>query len=58
MPSLTLAEARSRAAQLSDVSYEVAIDLSDESSFGSRVTVRFSSTGPETFLELHRGRWS
>src|SRR4029079_18936236 len=23
--------------------------------FGSRVTVRFASRGPETFLELHRG---
>ncbi len=52
--SLTLAEARARAAQLSDVSYDVAIDLTDEASFGSRVTVRFSSTGPETYLELHR----
>jgi aminopeptidase N len=53
--SLTLTEARARAAQLSDVSYEVAIDLTDETWFGSRVTVRFSSTGEETFLELHRG---
>ena len=55
MPSLTLAEARARAAQLSDVSYEVDLDLSDEASFGSRVTVRFSSSSAETFLELHRG---
>src|SRR4051812_45700063 len=54
--SLTLAEARARAAQLSDVSYEVAIDLTDEAWFGSRVTIRFSSTGPETFLELHQGQ--
>ena len=53
--SLTLIEARARAAQLSEVSYDVAIDITDETSFGSRVTVRFSSTGPETFLELHRG---
>jgi aminopeptidase N len=55
VPSLTLAEARARAAQLSDVSYELEIDLTDEASFGSRVTVRFASTGPATFLELHRG---
>jgi aminopeptidase N len=59
VPSLTLAEARSRAAQLSDVSYEVAIDLAGPpggATFGSRATVRFSSTGAETFLELHRGQ--
>ncbi len=59
MPSLTLTEARARAAQLSDVSYDVELDLSDrddEASYGSRVTIRFASTGPETFLELHRGR--
>ncbi len=56
MPSLTLAEARTRAAQLSDVSYDVEIDLTDLQTFGSRVTVRFACTGPETFLELHRGQ--
>jgi aminopeptidase N len=56
VPSLTLAEARARAAQLSDVSYDVELDLTDEREFGSRVTVRFASSGPETFLELHRGR--
>ena len=56
MPSLTLAEARARAAQLSDVSYDVEIDLTDLQTFGSRVTVRFASSGPETFLELHRGQ--
>ena len=55
MPSLTLAEARARAAQLRDVSYDVELDLTDDQTFGSRVTVRFSSSGPETFLELHRG---
>jgi aminopeptidase N len=53
---LTLAEARARAAQLSDVSYDVELDLTDEDTFGSRVTVRFDSSGPETFLELHDGR--
>ena len=55
MPSLTLAEARARAAQLSDVSYGLEIDLIDEQTFGSRVTIRFASNRPETFLELHRG---
>ena len=55
MPSLTLAEARARAARLSDVSYDVEIDLRDDQTFGSRVTVRFTSSRPQTFLELHRG---
>src|SRR3954452_23829325 len=56
MPSLTLAEARARAAQLSGVSYDLELDLTATESFGSRSTVRFSSSAPETFLELHRGR--
>ena len=59
MPSLTLAEARDRAAQLSDVSYDLEIDLTgstDRTTFDSRVTVRFASNAPETFLELHRGQ--
>jgi aminopeptidase N len=56
VPSLTLDEARARAAQLSDVSYDVEIDLTDVRTFGSRARVRFASTGPETFLELHRGQ--
>ncbi len=56
MPSLTLPEARARAAQLSDVSYEIEIDLTDQHTFGSRVTVHFASSGPDTFLELHRGQ--
>jgi len=55
VPSLTLPEARARAAQLSDVSYDVEIDLTDDSMFWSRVTVEFASSGPETFLELRRG---
>ncbi len=52
--SLTLDEARLRAAQLSKVSYDVALDLSDRTSatFGSRTTVRFRSNAPDTFLEL------
>ncbi len=52
--SLTLAEARIRAEQLSDVSYAVDLDLTEPATgtFGCRTTVRFRSTGPETFLEL------
>ena len=57
MPSLTLAEARARAAQLSDVSYDLEIDLTDEHDLrqpgrpcGSR------PAGRSTFLELHRGQ--
>ncbi|WP_395691172.1 aminopeptidase N [Nocardioides sp.] len=52
--SLTLAEARSRASSLSDVSYEVDLDLTDAEGdrFGSRTTVRFTTTAPSTFLEL------
>ena len=51
--SLTLDEARARAAQLSDVSYDLELDLtSDGPTFGSRVRVGFASTGPETFLEV------
>lgn len=52
--SLTLDEARLRAAQLSEVSYDVALDVSDQgsTSFGSRTTVRFRSSAPGTFLEL------
>jgi len=56
VPSLTLAEARTRAALLSDVSYDLELDLTDTGSFGSRVTVRFATTGPATFLELHGGQ--
>ncbi len=54
MPSLTLAEARARAAQLSSVEYDVALDLTDpdEGTFGSRTTVRFRSSSTLTFLEL------
>ena len=52
--SLTLTEARARAAQLSDVSYAIDLDLTEPSTgtFGCRTTARFASTGPETFLEL------
>jgi aminopeptidase N len=52
--SLTLGEARARAAQLSGVAYDVALDLTGPGSptFGSRSTVRFRTTGAQTFLEL------
>ncbi len=52
--SLSLGEARARAAQLSAVTYEIDLDLTDphRGSFGCRTTVGFASSGPETFLEL------
>ncbi|MFT4085461.1 MAG: aminopeptidase N [Nocardioides sp.] len=50
--SLTLAEARTRAATVHAVSYDVDLDLTDTRSFTSRTTVRFTSNGTETFLEL------
>jgi aminopeptidase N len=52
--SLTLTEARIRAEQISEVSYAVDLDLTAPARghFGCRTTVRFASTGPETFLEL------
>jgi aminopeptidase N len=53
--SLTLAEARTRAAQLSAISYDLALDLvgaPEASTFGCRAAIRFDSRAPETFLEL------
>ncbi|GAB3673112.1 aminopeptidase N [Angustibacter aerolatus] len=52
--SLTLLEARARAAALSDVAYDLELDLRDPASgrFGCRATIRFASTTAETFLEL------
>ncbi|GAA2143102.1 aminopeptidase N [Nocardioides koreensis] len=52
--SLTLAEARARAALVSDVSYEIDLDLTgdDPDTYGCRTTLRFDAAGPETFLEL------
>ena len=52
--SLTLHEARERAAAVSSVSYDVDLDLTepDRDRFGSRTTVRFTCTTPTTFLEL------
>jgi aminopeptidase N len=51
--SLTLAEARDRAATVSGVAYAVDLDLSDpRTHFRSRTTVRFTCATPATFLEL------
>jgi aminopeptidase N len=51
--SLTLAEARDRAACVSGVSYVLDLDLSDpRTHFRSRTTVRFTCSAPATFLEL------
>jgi aminopeptidase N len=52
--SLTLAEARERAAVVSAVSYDVDLDLTDPAAdrFGCRTTVRFTCSAPATFLEL------
>ncbi|MBA3781740.1 MAG: aminopeptidase N [Nocardioides sp.] len=52
--SLTLNEARARAALVTDVAYDIALDLTDRDTFGSTTTVRFTVTeeGASTFLEL------
>ena len=52
--SLTLTEARARAALLSAVSYDIELDLTGTgATFGCRTTVRFRATpGSSTFLEL------
>ena len=52
--SLTLAEARARAAAVSQVAYEVELDLTDAAggTFGSRTVVDFTTTASSTFLEL------
>jgi aminopeptidase N len=52
--SLTLDEARARAALLSDVMYDLSLDLTDRETFGVRARVRFdcAEPGAETFLEL------
>ena len=55
--SLTLVEARARAALISDVSYALELDLTgaaEEQTFGVRAEVTFSCAQPgaETFLEL------
>ncbi len=59
--SLTLDEARHRAAAVSDVSYAIDLDLTTATTrapdsapprYGLRTTVRFTAAGAETFLEL------
>ena len=52
--SLTYAEARTRAAQVSDVTYRIDLDLTSRESFGCRTTVTFALADPRatTFLEL------
>ncbi len=52
--SLTLAEARVRAALVSDVSYDLTLDLTGRSDYACRTTIRFACAdeGAETFLEL------
>ncbi|WP_432476743.1 aminopeptidase N [Nocardioides sp. GXQ0305] len=56
--SLTLAEARTRAALLSDVSYRLHLDLTDRETFGVRAEVSFACAQPGagTFLELADAR--
>ena len=52
--SLTLAEARTRAAAVSQVSYDIELDLRrpQDGTFGSRTVVVFTAHADETFLEL------
>ncbi|MFC4783468.1 aminopeptidase N [Nocardioides sp. MAHUQ-72] len=51
--SLTLDEARARAAVVSDVAYDIDLDLTgDDATFGCRTTIRFHAAAAETFLEL------
>jgi len=52
---LSLVEAQARAAQLRVGRVRVELDLTDPGAdtFGSRTTVEFASTGPETVLDFH-----
>jgi len=52
--SLTLDEARARAALLYNVVYDVSLDLTDRETFGVAASVRFdcAEPGADTFLEL------
>ncbi len=52
--SLTLDEARARAVMFAEVSYDLALDVTDVDAFRSRVIVRFRTVGGDSFLELHR----
>ncbi|TIC84369.1 aminopeptidase N [Nocardioides sp. GY 10127] len=55
--SLTLAEARSRAAVLSNISYDLDLDLTDpaQGTYGCTARVGVTTAEPETFLELKDG---
>ncbi|WP_426241984.1 aminopeptidase N [Nocardioides sp. LHG3406-4] len=52
--SLTLSEARARAALVTDVAYDIDLDVTDRDTFKSTTTVRFTclADGTSTFLEL------
>jgi aminopeptidase N len=54
--SLTYDEARARAAQVSQVSYRIDLDLTSRETFGCRTVITFSLADPRatTFLELAR----
>ncbi|BEL05273.1 aminopeptidase N [Actinoplanes sichuanensis] len=52
--SLTLDEARARSAALSEISYDLALDVTSPDDFRSRAVIRFTTTGGGSFLELHR----
>jgi aminopeptidase N len=56
--SLSYGEARSRARQVSDVSYRIELDLTSRESFGCRTSVGFAvaEPGATTFLELTDAR--
>jgi aminopeptidase N len=56
--SLTYAEARARAAQISDVTYRIHLDLRSRETFGLRTEVSFDLADPRatTFLELANAR--
>ncbi|GAB2643711.1 aminopeptidase N [Kribbella swartbergensis] len=53
MPSLTVDGARTRAAALSVQSYDVDLDLTQgERTFGSATTIRFTASGPSTWVDV------
>jgi aminopeptidase N len=56
--SLTLVEARARAALLSRVEYDVSLDLTDRETFGVEAVARFdcAEPGADSFLELTDAR--
>src|SRR3546814_18945092 len=52
MPSLTLTESRTRAADLAVTAYDVHLDLTSPDEFTSSTTVHFTSRTAQTFIEL------